>query len=419
MLTRLTARFEVLTPLFLGGADGGAELRPASAELRPASFKGALRHWYRAIDPAYQENESLFFGSTKGQSPVLLRIPEPPNRQPISFPNRFELNRFNIGTGPKTRNGVLYMGYTLALRGNEPRRAIPPGTKFDLVLTVPRPERLSRRARRAWLAALWLLGHLGSLGTRSRRGFGSLALTQWGCEDSGRLSWQDELEALPTLERVRTPDQWFEKLILARDTFQEWFGAFPEDVHHPHLGSKAQVVVVENHSTGRDLPANLAWAAPIQTAGLLMQEFRAAREPDRTNVKNHLLWRSGRGGQQLRTGPERGAFGLPLTFRFIKPEGLWPNSSDLLPVRPGTSGQEAGGRHPSNLLIRAVPIGGELRAAMTLLDGMFPGEGGVIERSEIKKDLPQGMSPTGRQILDQFMAEAGRSGELLQLGRGR
>jgi CRISPR-associated protein Cmr1 len=41
---RVEAEFEVVTPMFLGGADP-----KAGAELRGASLKGALRFWWRAL----------------------------------------------------------------------------------------------------------------------------------------------------------------------------------------------------------------------------------------------------------------------------------------------------------------------------------------------------------------------------------
>ena len=38
---------EIVTPLFLGGAD------PNKAELRAPSIKGALRFWWRALNPHF------------------------------------------------------------------------------------------------------------------------------------------------------------------------------------------------------------------------------------------------------------------------------------------------------------------------------------------------------------------------------
>ena len=43
-MQKLTVTLEAVTPLFLGGADPRG-----SPELRPASFRGVLRFWWRAL----------------------------------------------------------------------------------------------------------------------------------------------------------------------------------------------------------------------------------------------------------------------------------------------------------------------------------------------------------------------------------
>jgi hypothetical protein len=68
----LEATFCIVTPLFLGGAEPNDR-----AELREASIKGALRFWYRAVDPDYRDLEARIFGGTRkgeGQAIFLLRV---------------------------------------------------------------------------------------------------------------------------------------------------------------------------------------------------------------------------------------------------------------------------------------------------------------------------------------------------------
>lgn len=65
--------YEVVTPLFLGGAD------PKKAELRAAPIKGALRFWWRALHgsdniEAMKNNEDKIFGSTEGKAVVLVKL---------------------------------------------------------------------------------------------------------------------------------------------------------------------------------------------------------------------------------------------------------------------------------------------------------------------------------------------------------
>ena len=64
---------ESVTPMFMFGADG------KTPELRPASIKGVMRFWWRAIHgnddiEKLKYDESDIFGSTNGRSKVNIRI---------------------------------------------------------------------------------------------------------------------------------------------------------------------------------------------------------------------------------------------------------------------------------------------------------------------------------------------------------
>ena len=69
----VSATFRVVTPLFLGGAEPAKD-----CELRPASIKGAMVFWWRALRPDLplsklrSEEEALFGSSERGQSRWLL-----------------------------------------------------------------------------------------------------------------------------------------------------------------------------------------------------------------------------------------------------------------------------------------------------------------------------------------------------------
>lgn len=77
-ITRLVASYRLTTPMFCSGAD------QEKAELRPASLKGALRFWYRALALAQYKTfeevrkaEDALFGSTRtGQANMLLSLRE-------------------------------------------------------------------------------------------------------------------------------------------------------------------------------------------------------------------------------------------------------------------------------------------------------------------------------------------------------
>ena len=150
-MKELQAALEVVTPLFLGGSDPRGQ-----PELRAASFRGAMRFWLRALlggvlgdrpDKIFQ-CESQVFGSTDHASPVVVRL-KPHNLGSDGF------------------NPLPHKQVTFRFNG------FKPGQRFDICL-LSRDEDALQQAQKALL----LLCYLGGLGRRSRRGFGSLQITE-------------------------------------------------------------------------------------------------------------------------------------------------------------------------------------------------------------------------------------------------
>jgi CRISPR-associated protein Cmr1 len=170
-LTRLIATYRLTTPMFCAGAD-----QKAAAELRPASFKGILRFWYRAIALAeYEGNvdavrnaEADLFGSTEaGQARVLLSIREEGH------------GYVPMKSGAPLGSGRAYLaglGLAEPKGGNTQtkRFAVPAGVKFSVHLLFK--ESLEKGPYELLVDALICAGIFGGLGARSRRGFGSLSL---------------------------------------------------------------------------------------------------------------------------------------------------------------------------------------------------------------------------------------------------
>jgi CRISPR-associated protein Cmr1 len=139
-----------VTPLFLGGSDP----RGQPPELRPPSFRGAMRYWYRAAlggvvgdadHNAVRKVETAVFGSTEQGSPVSLRL----------------------------RGQLQYDQYAILPHKNAGRRsAFNPGQKFILTMTAgPACSEI------VWMNACMALNlalTLGGVGLRSRRGMGGL-----------------------------------------------------------------------------------------------------------------------------------------------------------------------------------------------------------------------------------------------------
>ena len=167
----IEARFQIVTPMFIAGAD------QSKAELRAPSIKGALRFWWRALQwknyGALEElraEEARIFGDAgdAGQSRILIRLKNSPGGNTLSGDSLLSAN-----------DGRKYLGYGLFSMGDHRQRyAIPDDKNFDLDFVL-RPkkggtvnEALSEQLKKSIRA----MGLLGGLGSRSRNGFGAIAI---------------------------------------------------------------------------------------------------------------------------------------------------------------------------------------------------------------------------------------------------
>lgn len=150
----ITFECEVITPMFLAGADG------TQPELRAPSIKGAMRFWWRAVNAnlvenkngkwdysKLMENEAKIFGSSDekvGKSKFSIRI----------IPNDLPYNKYSP---------VPHSTKTFRFDGINPNRT------FKIILN-PKEERYCNILKVALL--------LGGFGKRSRRGFGSVKISK-------------------------------------------------------------------------------------------------------------------------------------------------------------------------------------------------------------------------------------------------
>jgi CRISPR-associated RAMP protein, Cmr1 family len=175
---RLTFELEFITPAFIGGAN-------QQAELRPASFVGLLRWWWRAlkgecdIKRLREEEIKIFGGDGKMASPVYLRVEgdvskgsDLINEYRLSW--NFDKNRRAL-IGPHA--GVGYLYYSMVALNK--REFIKAGSRLRLTL-IGKDEFLKH-----YIASLWALVFLGGVGARSRRGGGNLAVVDYNPKDFG------------------------------------------------------------------------------------------------------------------------------------------------------------------------------------------------------------------------------------------
>lgn len=171
-LLKVTFECKVITPMFLGGADG-------SPELRVTGFKSEMRFWLRALlggilnedSKKVAEIEQVFFGGTKGngsQSTILMSL-------------NYSEENFEVGKKPllphKSGNSVAM------------KKCIMPETLFCLVFKTSRGKHVFRDNSGKEIASIdketlfnisldlfRFVSILGTVGQRSNRGFGSFSI---------------------------------------------------------------------------------------------------------------------------------------------------------------------------------------------------------------------------------------------------
>jgi len=200
----LTATYRIVTPMFLGDA------RQQATDIRPPSFKGGLRFWWRAFNwgrfrqdkpddaaalRALNKAEADLFGAAaeegtgNGQSKLLLSVQA----------NGLQNTRKDTVHGQLQANhAARYLGYGLmtafgAQAGQLTRSCINDNQTFTVKLAC-RDDRSLDSVREALIA----LGLLGGLGSRSRHGFGSICLEKLTHNDNPVWQAPTTLEAYAT-----------------------------------------------------------------------------------------------------------------------------------------------------------------------------------------------------------------------------
>ncbi|MGD9732061.1 MAG: type III-B CRISPR module RAMP protein Cmr1 [Desulfamplus sp.] len=171
-INRETGHFsvEVLTPMFLGGADG-------NAELRSPPLKNALRYWWRITqgdtpkDKLLEKEQKLFGGVNDEASRSLVDI--------VVIEKNIKLeekgSEIYIGKKPnkeadgKSVSLAAYLGLgPIHFKGIYEKKPISPGSNFNLSIIYPKEE------DNKIIDAISLFAHFGNLGSRSRNGWGSI-----------------------------------------------------------------------------------------------------------------------------------------------------------------------------------------------------------------------------------------------------
>ena len=221
----IKATFRIVTPMFIAGAD------QQKAELRAPSIKGALRFWWRALNWCAYKNthgndaldmlrneEQRLFGSGAGgggangvgsfllhvTSAHRLRATNGGNVHDQLKPTRTRQRNGRQVTDETHLAGARYLGYGVVVpfatnngrrAGQLERSCLNDNQKFFIELVF------KGRPDEQVIDALKLFGLLGGLGSRSRRGFGSIAIEE--IEENGEIAWRAPTDKDSYIETLR------------------------------------------------------------------------------------------------------------------------------------------------------------------------------------------------------------------------
>ncbi|TDA68042.1 MAG: type III-B CRISPR module RAMP protein Cmr1 [Clostridia bacterium] len=338
----IKATFRVVTPLFMAGADAG------TAELRAASVKGALRFWYRAIAlgrlktwEKVMEEEQEWFGSTRcGQARFTLRVEAAGRLETEPAGSRWPWP------------GSAYLGYGPITPGQNAQSARPyirPGTIFNVFITL-RPG-VDTVLGDHLVRAIRALGLLGGLGSRSRRGFGSVALQAVELDGAERRTDPATVDELRNyIEKI-----WGDTALPAGPPEYTALSA-QSRIAIVSFGQQDPLAVLDD--LGREMMGYRSYGHRDNRSGRHILPWRA--EAEQNFSPDHDLVRAVATGGSEKRHPERVVFGLPHNYHFST---------------PGARDVEVTGetveRRASPLFIHMHPLAGEYVAVLSLLPARF------------------------------------------------
>lgn len=196
--TELKFTVEFVTPCFLGGADG-------NAEIRAAPFKNLIRRWWRIVNGNLSpedlwKKEAELFGSTEKNPDIIEEnksLPKSQKKVEIFGKSKVELkiidsSKVNIISARPIRfadetmihpevekNGgqipfETYLGMGPIFGSDYKKSYIKEGSIIKFSLTVPKRQDNSIYVE--FIKTLTLINMFGSIGSRSRNGWGSIRL---------------------------------------------------------------------------------------------------------------------------------------------------------------------------------------------------------------------------------------------------
>lgn len=371
-------KYEVITPIFGGGAEAGAhdEVTP----VRGASIRGHLRFWWRACrggefngdlkEMRKREDEIWGAASTRDKAaPSKVQIAVKVDKKGRDSKVYQSENRVNDGY-----KGIAYVVFPLA---PDPKKSKPSGTlKEDVsfTLTLKFPEKYRKDVE----AALWAWEMFGGVGGRTRRGFGAIARTD--SKGQGVAQSKQELEEIISngLKEYVVDGKW------------------PKGV--PHLSTKGKYYKVHDSKTK-------VWESLIEKLKQFRQ-YRIDKNSRQRKEQGISVWPEANAIRHI-TGLRkaetikfpRAKFGLPIIFHFQSSRGQKEPEDTTLTFSKD-------GRLASPLILRPIRMGSRTFGVAILLETEgVPWDRLVLEFSGEKRPVKADLIPSEAKDIEALNGE--------------
>ncbi|MCD6460471.1 type III-B CRISPR module RAMP protein Cmr1 [bacterium] len=294
----IEATYRIVTPMFIG------DVEKKASGITPASVKGALRFWWRALNwgrirdnkgsdaealRALHKEEGELLGSVGnsekggivgGQGRFFLRVTLK-NEQKWQERGLINWAKYLLGQG--FRDGLLRN----ALLG-------------DLYLTCVLKPKISQEQSKQLMDAILALGMFGGLGARARKGFGALAIQSLKISDEEKKIPQNKNDYIGFVKKLAEKYSW--KLIKEKPPFTAFCAETRIDVSVS--GTNPMGLLDE---IGKEQQLYRSWGRNGKVNGI---------EAERNFEEDHDLVLGVINGKEPKTLPKRIVFGLPHNYYF-------------------------------------------------------------------------------------------------------
>lgn len=310
----IEAQYSINTPMFLGSVDR------TSPELRPTSFKGMLRFWFRALALAefngnmkeVERMEGIIFGSAgeKESQKALFSL---------------KILRSNLSGKKiqirKEQLGIKYLGFQTINK----RKCFEYGKSINIVLIENKGIRNKVSAedyeicKNLLINTLKIIGIFGGLGSRVRRGFGSLTLLDLKLIDKSN---NESKNYTPNCGDVESLKKEINDLLKKAKTF----GESEDDIKYTAFSKFTKVVITKEFNNPMKLLDEIGKEMIRYRSCKKNKKVAIGEKDNRVFIEDCILIYKYSNTGKICEHPRRVVFGLPHNYRLSNKKTVNINS---------------------------------------------------------------------------------------------